>query len=250
MIKFFTGNFFWLLEFINCTFNYCVFPVLRQKFTKYRSEDILNGPDIKRYCQTTAKIFNIKYTIKNPHNIDLTKQFIFISNHSSWFDQPSLKIVANNPCHFLAKQDYLKIPILNWGLKVHQTIFVNPKSNELANELCQKYLRMGHSLCLYPEATRSLGDQIMPFKIGAFKHSSNANIPILPIYIENTDKILIKSKPLWQINRGVHITLHVGRPINVAKEEENLVREKTEKKYVAFHEMLKASSDRHNDIIW
>mgnify|MGYP003394780764 CR=1 FL=1 len=250
MIKFLSGNFFWFLEFINCTFNYCIIPALRQKITGCRSEDILNGPDIKRYCQTTAKIFNIKYTLSNPHNIDLTKQFVFISNHSSWFDQPSLKIVPNNPCHFLAKQDYLKIPILNWGLQVHQTIFVNSKSNELANELCQKYLRIGHSLCLYPEATRSLGDKIMPFKIGAFKHSSAANIPLLPIYIENTDKILIKSKPLWQINRGTHVVLHVGQAIDVSKGNENLIREKIEKKYVAFHEALKSTSHGSKFIDW
>jgi 1-acyl-sn-glycerol-3-phosphate acyltransferase len=228
------GYFFWSLEFTNCFFNYCLFPYIRYRLNLIEKDEILNGPDIKRYFKASASIFGIKWKLLNPYNIDLTKQYIFIANHSSWFDQPTLKMVANNQCHFLAKEDYSKIPILGQGLKIHQTIFVGRNNKEKVHELFLEYLKKGHSVCLYPEGTRTIGDQILPFRIGAFKYASLLNIKIIPVFIENTHLIYKKTDPLWKIRRGINVNVHIGNPIAVELDKEDQVKLSIEKKYRDF----------------
>ncbi len=233
--QFITGNFCWALEFINCFLNFYLFPSIRIRLGLFNREQILNGPDYQRYIRWTLRIFNIKINLVNSYQVDLSKQYIMIANHSSWFDQPVFASLPKRPAHFMAKSDYLKIPILGQGLKLHQEIFVNAENYKEVQEQCFNYLRAGHNLCIYPEGTRSLGqNNLLPFRRGAFKFSASSQIPILPVFIQNTDQILIKSKPLWQVRRGADVFLHIGQPIQITQEQMDESCETLSKKYQAF----------------
>jgi 1-acyl-sn-glycerol-3-phosphate acyltransferase len=54
-------------------------------------------------------------------------------------------------------------------------------------------LRAGESLILFPEGTRNLGDDLLPFKSGIF-HLAQANpeVEFVPVWIENLGRAMPK----------------------------------------------------------
>ena len=60
------------------------------------------------------------------------------------------------------------------------------------------------SFCIYPEGTRSAGDELLPFRNGAFKVAQKAKVPVVVMTTENTDKI-VKNFPF----RRTDVTLRI-----------------------------------------
>jgi 1-acyl-sn-glycerol-3-phosphate acyltransferase len=71
-------------------------------------------------------------------------------------------------------------------------------------------MRNGASVLLFAEGTRTLDGKLQPFKRGAFALASKSGVPIIPVAINNTFRILPKGS---RIVRPAHITLVLGRPI-------------------------------------
>lgn len=237
--EFLTGVFCWFLEYLNCALNFYLFPRLKIFLGLKGPSEIINGSDYKRYLRTTAKIFNFKIEVENPSQVDLNKPYIFIANHSSWFDQPILATLPKCPAHFLAKQAYKEVPILGLALELHQTIFVSPGTSNEIQKKSLDYLAQGHSLCLYPEGTRNQGKELLPsFKKGAFTFSAQSQVPILPVYIENTEKILVKSQALIEVRRGVNVKVRIGSPIQVIPGQEEDIRTQVEQQYKKINKLL------------
>ena len=52
----------------------------------------------------------------------------------------------------------------------------------------------GHSMMIFPEGTRNKGDELLPFKDGAFKIAQKAGCLIIPVAICGTDKCMEANK--------------------------------------------------------
>jgi 1-acyl-sn-glycerol-3-phosphate acyltransferase len=57
---------------------------------------------------------------------------------------------------------------------------------------CQTCIAEGHSLFVFPEGTRSADGRIKSFYRGAFWIATKNNIPVVPVLIEGTDRVLAK----------------------------------------------------------
>jgi 1-acyl-sn-glycerol-3-phosphate acyltransferase len=57
---------------------------------------------------------------------------------------------------------------------------------------CLKKLDAGHSLCVFPEGTRSPDGNLIDFYRGAFWVATKRRVPIVPIIVEGTGAILRK----------------------------------------------------------
>jgi 1-acyl-sn-glycerol-3-phosphate acyltransferase len=63
-------------------------------------------------------------------------------------------------------------------------------------EACKKSLQNNISVFVFPEGTRSHEGTIQPFKEGAFIIAKDNGVPLLPIVLEGTGKVLPK-KSFW-----------------------------------------------------
>ena len=82
------------------------------------------------------------------------------------------------------------------------------------------YLKEGHSLCIFPEGTRSKSNNVGSFKKGSLKLALKSGVPIVPVTIDGAYKILEENNRL----RKAHVIVTVDKPIyteGMTKEEQN-----------------------------
>ena len=91
-------------------------------------------------------------------------------------------------------------------------------------------LKKGYSITIFPEGTRSRGDQMGDFKSGAFKMAEKAKAPLIPVRISGTYKVM-EANHMWI--KPANVTLTVLPPIPTAglsreelKELGSAIREK------------------------
>jgi 1-acyl-sn-glycerol-3-phosphate acyltransferase len=146
---------------------------------------------------------------------------VFVSNHQAMFD--GFLIIGNLGKHtgFIAKKEILKIPVLPFWFKAIKTVFID-RSNiregmKAINEGVER-LKSGYSMLIFPEGTRSLKSEMIDFKKGSIKLALKANVPIVPITVDGTYRILEVGKQVT----GHSIAMIVHKPVyldGLSKEE-------------------------------
>ncbi|MFW6090537.1 MAG: 1-acyl-sn-glycerol-3-phosphate acyltransferase [Actinomycetota bacterium] len=73
-------------------------------------------------------------------------------------------------------------------------------------------LRNGRSMVVYPEGTRSRDGRLRPFRTGAARLAATAGVPLVPVAISGTRRVL----PVHgRLHRG-RVTVRIGTPVTVA----------------------------------
>ena len=89
---------------------------------------------------------------------------VFVSNHTSWLDIPSLggTLLA---C-FVAKAEVGEWPVIRTVAKLGRTVFVSRRASETGRERdgMRARLEAGDDLILFPEGTSSDGARVLPFR--------------------------------------------------------------------------------------
>lgn len=160
----------------------------------------------------------VRLRIHGAVNEDITKQYIITPNHRSFFDILAITPNFKRGMITIGKDSFGKVPFFAWIYK-SGAILVNRKNTRSRVESFQKLrvvLEKGISVCIYPEGTRNRGKHILyPFQTGAFRLSYETKTPILPVIIENSDKIM-PVKGLFFRPYTIHI--HILPPISVESE--------------------------------
>lgn len=160
------------------------------------------------------KISRVKVEKSGLDNFDHTKQYIFVSNHSSQFDIPVLQHTIPGRMGMIFKKELAKIPFFGWQLKWGPYIMIDRKDFESAlksiEEAKEKISKIGMSVVVFAEGTRSKTGEVQPFKRGAFYLASRSGYPIIPVSISKTNSIMPKGK--FQI-KGGNVKVHFDKPI-------------------------------------
>ncbi len=76
------------------------------------------------------------------------------------------------------------------------------------------YLRGGEAVGIFPEATISRAMELKDFKTGAVRIAAEAGVPIVPVILWGTQRMMTKDHPR-DFSRGKTIAIHVGEPMHV-----------------------------------
>jgi 1-acyl-sn-glycerol-3-phosphate acyltransferase len=128
---------------------------------------------------------------------------VFASNHCSNLDP--LAIVPKIPKRIalLAKTDVFKIPILAKAFRQGGVVPVDRSNREAAAESVDEAvdsLKKGLSFVIFAEGTRSRDGRLQPFKRGAFVMAIRAGVPVVPVSLAGTQKLLRKGD--WKLYPG------------------------------------------------
>lgn len=158
-------------------------------------------------------------------NIDPKKAYVMTLNHNSMAD---IITIYNLPLVFkwVSKKEVYRIPIVGRLLYAHGDIVINRASAkeamQLVHERGKEWLAKGASVAIFPEGTRSKDGEIHNFKAGAFLLAKDAGAPILPIVLNNTNKMMRKG---WLMNWRNHITIKILPPISAEEVAKRTVKE-------------------------
>ncbi|WP_245522255.1 lysophospholipid acyltransferase family protein [Thermocrinis albus] len=144
---------------------------------------------------------------------------IVASNHRSHLDPPVLNAVFPQPLIFLAKEELFRIPLLGKALPHMGALPVRRGSGDL--DVLQKALDLLHrgcKVCVFPEGTRAMPGSFLKPKAGVGFLAIKSRKPVLPVYIEGTDRVLPRGRkfPL----PGSVIKVVIGQP-EVFEEEDS-----------------------------
>ena len=109
---------------------------------------------------------------------------LIVANHVSWLDVLAIHAVC--PTAFVCKQEIASWPALGWLLKRAGTVFMRRASAWSAwRSVCAvvPMLRGGVSVTVFPEATTTLGDAVLPFYPAFFQSAVNAAGVVQPAAI-------------------------------------------------------------------
>ncbi len=149
--------------------------------------------------------------------IDFSKPFVIVANHQSIIDVCVLFRAIPVPLRFVLKQELAKVPFVGAYAGAMGMVFIERHSARNASRKLEKaaaIFREGHSLCAFPEGTRSRDGRVGAFKGGVFKLAIEAGVPILPILIEGSGDVLPASG--FRVRPG-SIRLRAGSPIQTGQ---------------------------------
>lgn len=146
-------------------------------------------------------------------NVDWKRPHIFMMNHQSQLDIPCAFYAIPATLRFVAKHSIQYIPFLGWYVWMTGMIFVDRSNRERAIKSLSRAgakIRAGANIIAFPEGTRSRDGLLLPFKKGPFMVALEAQVPIVPVAIEGSGKVLPKGR---FAARPGHVRLKVGDPI-------------------------------------
>ncbi len=190
------------------------------------------------WSKLALKICGINVITRGKENISYNGAYIFVTNHASMFDIPAFMSVFPR-VRIMFKKELSYVPLWGWALKWGHHIMVDrTRGSEAMKSLdrAAEAIKTGGSVVLFAEGTRTRDGKLQPFKRGAFALAAKSGVPIVPIAINGSFKILPKKS--LDI-RPSPIELVIEKPIDTSdistREEEivlmNRVREIIERDY-------------------
>ncbi|MBA3548383.1 MAG: 1-acyl-sn-glycerol-3-phosphate acyltransferase [Nannocystis sp.] len=140
---------------------------------------------------------------------------VVVSNHCSQAD-PFLISGVPWEMKWLGKASLFRVPVMGWSMWLAGDIPVvrgEKASARSAMARCARYLERGMPVMIFPEGTRSLTDEIGPFKDGAFQLAITTGADILPLAVHGTASALPVHD--WRFARA-RARVAIGDPISTA----------------------------------
>ncbi|MEK9139160.1 MAG: lysophospholipid acyltransferase family protein [Bacteroidota bacterium] len=191
------------------------------------------------WAHTTLLICGVKVNVRGLEKVTRGRSYVYVSNHASMFDIPAVLASVPDQIRILYKKELNWIPIFGWGLKYGSYIAIDRRRGAEAMkslEEAAKKIRTGASALLYAEGTRTLDGKLQPFKRGAFNLAMKAGVPVVPLTINGSYRLLPKRSIVVQPGE-VELVLESPIEIKGAGKEEEMrlmdeVRAAIQKHYV------------------
>ena len=194
----------------------------REPFASWASYHLLKwllvNPTLHTY-------FRIK--IYGAQNVPQTGGLVAVSNHASYFDPPILSNCVGRPVAFMAKEELFNVPVLKQGIKLYGAYPVKRSTGDRAAlRAAFTALESGWISAIFLQGTRSDDAKITDPKLGAAWIAAKAQVPLLPISLWGTEKILTKGSSL---PKPVPLTVRIGEivapPLSTKKADLQAVTE-------------------------
>jgi 1-acyl-sn-glycerol-3-phosphate acyltransferase len=167
------------------------------------------------WAKLCCSVVPLKVCITGKKNYHKNRSYIVVANHQSMADIPVIHGYIGLKIKWIMKKELEKIPVFGTACRYLGCIYVDRSDHEAAMrsmELAKKKLGKNSCVLFFAEGTRSRNGKIMPFKKGAFRFALETGLPILPVTIKNSFKILAPGS-LDLIPGNVEIIVH--RPFHI-----------------------------------
>jgi 1-acyl-sn-glycerol-3-phosphate acyltransferase len=152
---------------------------------------VLLGGKIMGYWTSFCLQFFLltKIIVKGKQNIIKDQKFFIAASHQSMFETFFLQTIFNSPV-FILKKELLMIPIFGWYLKKIGSISIkrNKVSKEnlgFFNDILKQINSSDRPLIIFPQGTRLLPEDRIPFKKGSSRIYEELKISCQPIAINS-----------------------------------------------------------------
>ena len=174
------------------------------------------------------KVFlSTKIIIKGKDNIVQNDKFFIASSHQSMFETFYLQTIFNSPV-FILKKELLLIPIFGWYLKKIGSISIKRNKTTKDNlsffsDISKIITDSNRPLIIFPQGTRVLPDERLPFKKGVARIYEELKMSCQPVAI-NSGYVWPKDG-LKTSNKSITVSVLKPIPAGLSKDEFSKVLE-------------------------
>ncbi|MGF1521436.1 MAG: lysophospholipid acyltransferase family protein [Leptolyngbyaceae cyanobacterium] len=136
---------------------------------------------------------------------------LIVANHASDFDPPILSSCVQRPVSYMAKEELFQVPVLGPAIRLYGAYPVKRGSaDRSAIREALKQLDQGWAVGVFLQGTRTPDGRIASPKLGAALIAAKAQVPMVPVCLWNTHKVMPKGTKL---PHRTPITVRIGTPI-------------------------------------
>ena len=170
---------------------------------------------MSKWAWFLLKLAGVKIEVNGLENLTPGESYIFISNHASLLDIPTVCLGLPFQLRFLAKKELFKIPLFGPALLSAGHIKIDRGNLESAvkslKEAAIVLKKRGYSALVFAEGTRSLNGEVGRFKKGGVILALSMGIPIVPVSISGSASLAAKG--VYLVKSG-KIKMTIGKPIS------------------------------------
>lgn len=160
-----------------------------------------------------VRILFSKIKIEGLENLDPKQHYVFMANHSSYFDIACLFYASQRRLHFIAKQELGRQFFTGYMLRKLQIIFIdrsNAQRSSASMRQAIETIKSGKDIAIFPEGTRTKTGKLGVFKKGGFKMAIQSQTPIVPVIIENSARAWARNNITF---RPTTVTVRFEKPV-------------------------------------
>lgn len=170
-----------------------------------------------RWGALILRTAHVRAAWENPERLGQGRAQILVSNHQSWFDVFALAGMLPVRYSFVGKKELAGIPVFGtaWARVGHYAVDRSDYKASMASlrEVGDRMKAEGVTLVMFPEGTRSPTGKLARFKKGAFVLAIEAQVPVVPVAVVGSRRVLPKGA--WRARPG-RIAIRVAPPIPTA----------------------------------
>ncbi|XP_022731088.1 1-acyl-sn-glycerol-3-phosphate acyltransferase 1, chloroplastic-like [Durio zibethinus] len=140
---------------------------------------------------TVAPFFKIEFEgLENLPSQDAPA--VYVANHQSFLDIYTL-LTLGRSFKFISKTGIFLFPVIGWAMSMMGLIPLKRTDSRSQLEClkrCMDLIRNGGSVLFFPEGTRSKDGKLSDFKKGAFSVAAKTGVPVIPMTLIGTGKIM------------------------------------------------------------
>ena len=145
------------------------------------------------WARFVSYITPIRVKVTGRENIEKNRSYMVVANHQSHYDILVLYGWLGINVKWMMKTELRKVPVFGYAGEKGGNIYVDRSSPEALKstlEGARSRIVGGTSIIMLPEGTRSRTGGLGEFKNGAFVIARELGLPVLPVTINGTRRIL------------------------------------------------------------
>lgn len=172
---------------------------------------------MRRWSEANARALRIRVEVRGQEQVPTDGAFVYCANHQSHMDILALGVALPGDFKWAAKRELLRIPFLGWHLLLAGHVPVERgQGPEAAARVISRFvqvLRNGKPLLVFPEGTRTVDGTLKPFKNGGFLAAVRAGVPVVPVALDGTWRVLPPGRYTVPIGVSPRVRVRIGAPI-------------------------------------
>ncbi|MGL4174272.1 MAG: lysophospholipid acyltransferase family protein [Actinomycetota bacterium] len=173
-------------------------------------------PPVIRLLKLWFRATGMRITITGAEHIPRAGGAVLAANHVSYADFIFVGLAADRMkrrTRFMAKQSVFEHRVSGPLMRGMRHIPVDRSAGMGSFRQALSMLKAGEVVGLFPEATTSRSFTVKELKPGAVRMAQSTGVPVIPVAVWGSQRILPKGHPRSLWSRGRHVLIAVGEPI-------------------------------------
>ncbi len=181
----------------------------------------LTYPPIIAIAKTAFRGLGQRFQMTGTEHVPRSGGVLMAYNHIGYVDFVYGGLAANPSgrlVRFMAKRELFDHRWTGPLMRSLHHINVDRGEGVASARTALEYLRNGEVVGIFPEATISRSMELKEFKSGAVRIAAEAGVPIVPVILWGTQRMMTKDHPR-DFSRGKTISISVGAPLHLTGED-------------------------------